>query len=119
MRKKKNLKQLDYLLLNLKDYAAEPNVPDYSEEYPPPMEWEQGEVQLLLDYINDLQVQLQQKENETKNAKNKTEHYKDVLRQIIHYCNYLRNDHKYSLNDGHIRKIKKICEREVGADDKI
>lgn len=63
--------------------------------------------------------QLQLKENETKNAKNKAEHYKDVLRQIIHYCNYLRNDHKYSLNDGHIRKIKKICEREVGADDKI
>jgi len=63
MSEKKNLKQLDYLLLNLKDYAAEPNVPDYSGEYPPPMEWEQGEVQLLLDYINELQVQLQQKEN--------------------------------------------------------
>ena len=76
-------------------------------------------IEQVRDNETKLIKELEQKENEIKNAKNKAEHYKDVLRQIIHYCNYLRNDHKYSLNDGHIRKIKKICEREVGADDKI
>jgi len=69
--------------------------------------------------IEKLTEELKNTKSRLKNVNNKKEHYKDVLRQIIHYCNYLRNDHKYSLNDGHIRKIKKICEREVGADDKI
>lgn len=69
--------------------------------------------------IEKLTEELKNTKSRLKNVNNKKEHYKDVLRQIIHYCNYLRNDHKYSLNNGHIRKIKKICEREVGADDKI
>ena len=91
MSEKKNLKQLDYLLLNLKDYAAEPNVPDYSGEYPPPMEWEQGEVQLLLDYINELQVQLQQKENIIKEVREILNNKRTIMTtQLLNggYCNY-------------------------------
>lgn len=48
---KKEKQQIKYLLENLKWYAVEPNEPDYNGEYPPPMEWEQGDVKLLLKYL--------------------------------------------------------------------
>lgn len=38
----------------------------------------------------------------------------DTLKEILHYCNHLHNDCKYNLNDGHIRKIRNICRRELG-----
>lgn len=41
-----------------------------------------------------------------------------TLREILKFCNHLHNDCKYNLNDGHIRKIKNICKRELN-DDKI
>ena len=44
-------------------------------------------IEQVRDNETKLIKELEQKENEIKNVKNKTEHYKDVLRQIIHYCN--------------------------------
>lgn len=36
-----------------------------------------------------------------------------TLREILKFCNHLHNDCKYNLNDGHIRKIRNICKREL------
>ena len=50
--------------------------------------------------------------------KGKNQRTEDVLRQILKYCNYLHNDCKYRLNDGHIRKIRKIIIDYFGEEDK-
>lgn len=48
---------------------------------------------------------------------NKLENYnynlECTLRCILHFCNHLHNDCKYNLNDGHIRKIRNICRKEL------
>lgn len=41
-----------------------------------------------------------------------------TLREILKYCNYLHNDCKYTLHDGHVRKIRNICKRELQKYDK-
>lgn len=48
-------KEIEELLNNLKWYVNVDNEPDYNGEYPPPLEWEQGEVKLLLSYIEQLE----------------------------------------------------------------
>ena len=50
--------------------------------------------------------------------KGKNQRTEDVLRQILKYCNYLHNDCKYRLDDGHIRKIRKIIRDYFGEEDK-
>ena len=44
---------------------------------------------------------------------NRTYQLECTLREILKYCNYLHNDCKYRLDDGHIRKIRNICKREL------
>lgn len=51
-------KEIEELLNNLKWYANADNEPDYNGEYPPPLEWEQGQVKLLLSYIEQLEIQI-------------------------------------------------------------
>ena len=62
--------------------------------------------------------QLQQENQQLKKIKGKNQRTEDVLRQILKYCNYLHNDCKYRLNDGHIRKIRKIIRDYFGEEDK-
>ena len=45
--------------------------------------------------------------------KNKMYDLECTLRQILKFCNHLHNDCKYDLNDGHIRKIRNICKRQL------
>ena len=61
---------------------------------------------------------LQQENKQLKKIKGKNQRTEDVLRQILKYCNYLHNDCKYKLNDGHIRKIRKIIRDYFGEEDK-
>lgn len=35
------------------------------------------------------------------------------LREVLKYCNYLESNCKYRLNSGHIRKIKKLCMKDI------
>lgn len=56
-------------------------------------------------------------ENTINKLKGKNQRTEDVLRQILKYCNYLHNDCKYRLNDGHIRKIRKIIRDYFGEED--
>lgn len=56
-------------------------------------------------------------ENTINKLKGKNQRTEDVLRQILKYCNYLHNDCKYRLNDGHIRKIRKIIRDYFEEDD--
>lgn len=49
----------------------------------------------------------------SKRKKGRIEVLENTLREILHYCNHLHNDCKYNLNDGHIRKIRNICKREL------
>lgn len=69
------------------------------------------------DTINYIE-QLQQENKQLKKIKGKNQRTEDVLRQILKYCNYLHNDCKYRLNDGHIRKIRKIIRDYFGEEDK-
>ena len=48
-------KEIEELLNELKWYVDADNEPDYNGEYPPPLEWEQGQVKLLLSYIEQLE----------------------------------------------------------------
>lgn len=48
-----------------------------------------------------------------KKLKGRIEELENTLREIQKYCNHLHNDCKYNLNDGHIRKIRNICKREL------
>ena len=48
-----------------------------------------------------------------KRLKGRIEELENTLREIRKYCNHLHNDCKYNLNDGHIRKIRNICKREL------
>lgn len=35
------------------------------------------------------------------------------LRDVLKYCNYLESNCRYRLNSGHIRKIKKLCMKDI------
>lgn len=48
-----------------------------------------------------------------KQKNGRIEELENTLREIQKFCNHLHNDCKYSLNDGHIRKIRNICKREL------
>lgn len=48
-----------------------------------------------------------------KKLKGRVEELENTLREIQKFCNHIHNDCKYSLNDGHIRKIRNICKREL------
>lgn len=49
----------------------------------------------------------------SRRKKGRIEVLENTLREILHFCNHLHNDCKYNLNDGHIRKIRNICKREL------
>lgn len=72
---------------------------------------------LVLHYNNILYYLIINLMKENKKLKGKNQRTEDVLRQILKYCNYLHNDCKYRLNDGHIRKIRKIIRDYFGEDD--
>lgn len=55
----------------------------------------------------------------SKKEKGRIEVLENTLREILHYCNHLHNDCKYNLNDGHIRKIRNICKRELGKKEEV
>lgn len=48
-----------------------------------------------------------------KKLNGRIEQLENTLREILKFCNHLHNDCKYNLNDGHIRKIRNICKREL------
>lgn len=52
-----------------------------------------------------------------KRLKGRIEQLENTLLEILHYCNHLHNDCKYNLNDGHVKKIRNICKRELGLTD--
>lgn len=54
-----------------------------------------------------------------KSIQGRVEELENTLREIQKYCNYLHNDRKYDLNDGHIRKIRNICKRELEKNKEI
>lgn len=68
-------------------------------------------------FLKDVYHNLNCSEREKQRLKGKNQRTEDVLRQILKYCNYLHNDCKYRLNDGHIRKIRKIIRDYFGEDD--
>lgn len=70
------VKQLfDYM----KQYVEEPNVPDYTGEYPPCWEITQEEVELILNYINLLQQENQQ-------LKEQLQQREEVIEEAIKKC---------------------------------
>lgn len=52
----------------------------------------------ILDLITNLQTQLQQKEN--------------IINEVREYNDHLIRDAKYHLNEGHLKKMKKILDKE-------
>lgn len=54
-----------------------------------------------------------------KSIQGRVEELENTLREIQKYCNYLHNNRKYNLNDGHIRKIRNICKRELEKNKEI
>lgn len=54
-----------------------------------------------------------------KSIQGRVEELENTLREIQKYCNYLHNDCQYDLNDGHIRKIRNICKRELEKNKEI
>jgi len=67
-------KEIEELLNELKWYADAPNEQDYNGEYDPPLEWEQGEVKLLLSYIEQLNL-------ENKFAKEYEKNYRETYKK--------------------------------------
>lgn len=72
-------------------------------------------------YVRELEKQNEElkKQNEYYKLLNKNKMYRleCSLREILKYCNHLHNDCKYNLNDGHIRKIRNICKRELKSEE--
>ena len=56
-------------------------------------------------------------EEENEQLKKRNYQLECTLREILKYCNYLHNNCKYTLNDGHIRKIRSICRRELNSEE--
>lgn len=46
------------------------------------------------------------------------EKYKEVIEEVREYVNYLHNNCKYRLNDGHLRKLKKILDKAGDINEK-
>lgn len=81
---------------------------------------EKGTIEMTQEYYNLVEERTARLINENqqfKKIKGKNQRTEDVLRQILKYCNYLHNDCKYRLNDGHIRKIRKIIRDYFGEED--
>jgi hypothetical protein len=89
-------RQIKYLLDNLKWYAEAPNVPDYNGEYAPPMEWEQGEVKILLKYMKEKDVLL-----------DKYKQVIDKIKEIINHYAVENEDYSkiYNQEETEIMKI--------------
>ena len=113
--------EIKELLNDLVWYAGVSNEPDYNGEYPPPMEWEQGDVRKLLDCITNLQ-------EENKMYAQLKDEYEDIIDKAIDkllqqgYLNdrifaksYINNQ-IITTNKGPYKIMKELADKKIDSD---
>lgn len=84
----------------------------YGEPTDEDLEICENQIKLLHQEYKQLKEQVQDlKADYGTIAQIERDFYKEVIEEVREYVNYLHNNCKYRLNDGHLRKLKQILDK--------
>ena len=95
-------KEIEELLNELKWYVDAPNEQDYNGEYDPPLEWEQGEVKLLLSYIEQLKKENERLQQENQQLKKQKDDVVELIKKTPFLYSPFKQEVLRMLGEGNV-----------------